>query len=115
MPRSTHNVPSHRRRRKLIRMAKGYFGGKKNLFRTAKEAVEKGLQYSYRDRRAKKREFRRLWIARINAAAHLCGISYSRLMNALKEKNILINRKILAEMAVSDFEAFKGLVQKIGN
>ncbi len=115
MPRSTHNVPSHRRRRKLIRMAKGYFGGKKNLLRTAKEAVEKGLKYSYRDRRTKKREFRRLWIARINAAARLCGMSYSRFMNALKEKNILINRKILAELAVSDFEAFKMLVQKVGN
>lgn len=115
MPRSTHNVPSHRRRRKLIHMAKGYFGGKKNLFRTAKETVEKGLQYSYRDRRAKKREFRRLWNVRINAAARLCGMSYSRLMNALKEKNILINRKILAELAVSDFEAFKMLVQKVGN
>ncbi len=115
MPRSTQNVPSHRRRRKLIRMAKGYFGGKKNLFRTANEAVEKGLQYSYRDRRAKKREYRRLWIARINAAAHLGGMSYSRLMNALKENNILINRKILAEMAVSDFESFKVLVQKVGN
>ncbi len=115
MPRSTYNVPSHRRRRKLIRMAKGYFGGKKNLLRTAKEAVEKGLKYSYRDRRVKKREFRRLWIARINAAARLCGISYSRLMNTLKEKNILINRKILAELAVSDFEAFKTLVQKVGN
>jgi large subunit ribosomal protein L20 len=96
-------------------MAKGYFGGKKNLLRTAKEAVEKGLKYSYRDRRTKKREFRRLWIARINAAARLCGMSYSRFMNALKEKNILINRKILAELAVSDFEAFKMLVQKVGN
>ncbi|MCI0496014.1 50S ribosomal protein L20, partial [candidate division KSB1 bacterium] len=86
-----------------------------NLIRTAKEAVEKGLKYSYRDRRTKKREFRRLWIARINAAAHLCGISYSRLMNAFKEKDISINRKILAELAVSDFEAFKVLVQKVGN
>jgi large subunit ribosomal protein L20 len=91
-------------------MAKGYYGAKSKLFRTATEQVDKGLQYAYRDRKARKRDFRRLWIARINAAAGLAGISYSRFMNALKKAQVGINRKMLAELAVNDFEGFNKIV-----
>lgn len=112
MPRATQSVPSHRRRRKIIKLAKGYRGAKKNLLRTAIEAVEKGWLYAYRDRRRKKRDFRQLWIARINAGARLCGVSYSKLINALKQKNIMLNRKILADLAVSDPKTFSQIVKE---
>jgi len=95
MPRSTHKVASHRRRRKFIKLAKGYWGARSKVWTIAKNHIEKGLLYAYRDRRNKKRSFRRLWIVRINAGARLNGTTYSRLMHALKQKNISINRKVI--------------------
>ncbi len=111
MPRSKHAVPSHRRRRKIIKRAKGYWGRRKNLIRTAKEAVDRALAYAYRDRRARKREFRKLWITRINAAARLAGLNYSSFIAGLKRNNVDIDRKMLAELAVKDPEAFNKLVE----
>ena len=111
MPRATGKVAGHRRHRKIIKQAKGYYGARSRLYRTAKEAVERALQYAYRDRRQRKRVFRRLWIVRINAAARQHGMSYSQLMNALKKSNIDINRKQLAELAVNDKEAFGRVVE----
>jgi len=111
MPRSKYSVPSHRRRKKILKNAKGYRGAKSKLLRTATESVEKSLQYAYRDRRQKKREFRKLWIARINAAARQNGVNYSTLMNGLKRNNVEINRKVLADIAVHDPDAFKNLVE----
>ena len=96
MPRSNSSVPRKRKHKKLLKQAKGYFGTRKSNYRTAKDAVQKALQYAYRDRRNKKREFRKLWIIRINAAARLNGLSYSQLMSKLNSKNIDINRKSLA-------------------
>ncbi len=113
MPRATNNVASRRRRKRFLKKAKGYWGRRKNIYRTAREAVEKGLLYAYRDRRAKKRVFRRLWITRINAAARLNGMSYSKLMNGLKNKQIEIDRKILAELAVYDPAAFSEIVAQV--
>lgn len=115
MPRSKYSVASRNKRRKILKQAKGYWGGRSKLLRTAKESVDKGLQYAYRDRRQRKREFRKLWIARINAAARANGMSYSNFMNALKTKEINLNRKILADMAVHDPEAFKNLVEMAQN
>ena len=111
MPRSKNAVPSQRRRRKVLNQAKGYRGGKSKLIRSAMESVDKALQYAYRDRRQKKREFRRLWIARINAAVRANGMNYSTFMNGLKRNNVEIDRKALAELAVSDPDAIKNLVQ----
>ncbi len=111
MPRSKYSVPSHRRRRKILKQAKGYWGGRSKLLRTARESVEKGLQYAYRDRRQRKREFRKLWITRINAAVRQAGMNYSSFINGLRRNNVNINRKILADMAVHDPEALKNLVQ----
>ncbi|HCT52725.1 MAG TPA: 50S ribosomal protein L20, partial [Balneola sp.] len=99
MPRSSNLVASRRRRRKIISQAKGYWGKRKNVYTIAKNAVEKGLQYQYRDRKNRKRTFRRLWIVRINAAARINGISYSKLIHAMKEKDMQINRKVLADLA----------------
>ncbi len=113
MPRANSSVPRKTKHKKIIKQAKGYFGTRKSNYRTAKDAVQKGLQYAYRDRRQKKRVFRKLWIARINAAARLNGLSYSQFMHSLKEKNILLNRKILADMAVNDPEGFSELVKSI--
>ena len=113
MPRSNSSVPRHRKHRKLIKQAKGYFGTRKSNYRTAKDAVQKGLQYAYRDRRQKKRVFRKLWIARINAAARLNGMSYSKFIYSLKEKNVALDRKVLADMAVNDPEGFSELVNSI--
>jgi len=93
-----------------LKAAKGYYGGKHRLYRSARETVEKGLTYNYRDRRARRREFRSLWIVRINAAARLYGMNYSSLINGLKQKDIDINRKMLAELAVHDLQAFEQLV-----
>lgn len=111
MPRSKYSVPSHRRRKKVLKRAKGYRGGKSKLIRTAMESVDKALQYAYRDRRQKKREFRKLWITRINAAVRQNGTTYSTFMHGLKRNNVEIDRKILADLAVSDPDAFKNLVE----
>ena len=92
MPRANSTVPRHRRHRKIVKLAKGYYGARKSNFRSAKDAVQKAWQYAYRDRRTKKRNFRRLWIIRINAAARLHGLSYSKFISAMKEKNLELNR-----------------------
>ena len=113
MPRSLNSVASRRRRKKIIKLAKGYFGRRKNVWTIAKNAVEKGLQYAYRDRRTKKRNFRALWIMRINAAARLHGMTYSQLINKLKSNNIEINRKVLADLAVNNPDGFKAIVEKV--
>jgi len=115
MPKATQSVPSHRRRRKMLKFAKGYRGAKSKLFKTAKEAVHKSWLYAYRDRKRKKRDFRKLWIIRINAGARLAGTTYSRLIHGLKEKNIIINRKILADLAVTDPGTFQLIVEKAAN
>lgn len=111
MARTKHNVTSHKRKKKILKQAKGFTGGRSKLYRTAKEAVNRSLSYAYRDRRTRKRDFRKLWIARINAAARLNGMSYSRFINGLKKSNIEINRKLLAEMAVNDSEGFSKLAE----
>lgn len=102
MPRSLNLVASRRRRKKILNQAKGYWGKRKNVYTIAKNAVEKGLQYQYRDRKNRKRVFRRLWIVRINAAARLNGTTYSRLISAMSKKSMEINRKVLADIAVHD-------------
>ena len=113
MPRSTNSVASRKRRKKIIKAAKGYFGARKNVYTVAKNAVEKALQYAYRDRRNKKRAFRRLWIARINAGARLNGTTYSKLMHALQQNNVQLNRKVLADLAMNHPEAFSSVVQSV--
>jgi len=113
MARIKGAVKTRARRKKILKLAKGYRGAKSKLYKTANQAVMKSLSYAYRDRKAKKREFRQLWIARINAAARMNGMSYSVFMNGLKKNNININRKMLAEIAISDPEAFKQLVEKV--
>ncbi len=110
MPRTRHSVARKKRHKKVLGMAKGYRGARSRNYRAANEQVMHSLQYAYRDRKARKGEFRRLWIARINAAARANGMSYNRFMNALKMAEVEVDRKILAEMAVSDPEAFAGLV-----
>ena len=110
MPRANSTVPRKQKHKKIIKSAKGYFGTRKSNYRTAKDAVQKALQYSYRDRRAKKREFRRLWIMRINAAVREKGLTYSKFMSALKKMNIELDRRVLAELAAEDSEAFSNLV-----
>ena len=99
------------RRKKILKLAKGYYGSKHALFRTAKQQVTKGLFYAFRDRKQKKRDFRKLWIVRINAAANQCGMNYSTLMHGLKVANININRKMLSELAINDFAAFAQLAE----
>ena len=106
MPRVKNNVARLRRKRQILADAKGYFGRRKNLYKTAKEAVERARRYAYRDRKNRKREFRRLWIVRINAAARQNGLSYSRLMDGLRKGGIEIDRKVLADIAVRDPNAF---------
>lgn len=113
MPRSVNSVAARARRKKILKAAKGYFGARKNVYTVAKNAVEKALKYAYRDRRAKKRMFRRLWIARINAAARINGTSYSKLMNGLKVKKIDLNRKVLADLAMHHPESFKAVVDAV--
>lgn len=105
-------VNAVKKRRKIMRRAKGYFGGKSKLYRVARQAVMKSMQYAYVGRKLKKRDFRQLWIARINAAARINDISYSRLMHGLKLANIDLNRKVLADLAVNDAEAFAGICAK---
>jgi large subunit ribosomal protein L20 len=111
MARVKAAVHAHKKRRKILKLAKGYFGAKSRQFRIAKQAVMKSGIYAYRDRRARKRNMRQLWINRINAAARINGLSYSKFMGGLKKHNIEINRKMLAEMAVNDKEAFAQLVE----
>jgi len=113
MPRANSTVPRHRRHRKIVKLAKGYYGARKSNYKTAKDAVQKAWQYSYRDRRVNKRNFRRLWIMRINAAVRLHGLSYSKFIYALKNKNIELNRKTLAYMAVHNPEGFEEVVNTI--
>jgi large subunit ribosomal protein L20 len=112
MPRSKNAVPSHRRRNKILKSAKGYRGGRSKLLRTARETVEKALQYAYRDRRKKKSDFRKLWITRINAAVRECGMSYSVFINGLKRNNIAIDRKMLAYIAIQDPKTFSKIAEK---
>ncbi len=112
MPRVKRGVTARARHKKVIARAKGYRGARKNVFRVAKQAVDRADQYAYRDRRQRKRQFRALWIIRINAASRECGLSYSRLMNGLKKAEIDVDRKILAELAVNDKPAFSVLADK---
>ena len=113
MPRSVNSVASRARRKKVMKQAKGYFGRRKNVWTVAKNAVEKAMLYSYRDRRNKKRTFRALWITRINAGARLHGMSYSEFMGKVKANNIELNRKVLADLGMNHPEAFKAVVDKI--
>ena len=113
MPRSVIHVAAKARRTRILKLTKGYFGARKNVWTVAKNTWEKGLTYAYRDRRNKKRTFRSLWIQRINAAARLNGMSYSQLMGALSKAGIEINRKVLADLAVNNPEAFKAIVEKV--
>jgi large subunit ribosomal protein L20 len=114
MSRVKRGAAAHKRKKRILAAASGYYSGRGNLLKTAREAVEKGLKYAYRDRKQRKRQFRGLWIARINAAARENGLSYSRLMAGLKAAEIEIDRKILAELAVSDPAAFAKLAQLAG-
>lgn len=113
MPRSVNSVASRARRKKILKQAKGYFGRRKNVWTVAKNAVEKAMLYAYRDRRTKKRNFRSLWIARINAGAREHGMSYSQFMGKVKSNNIELNRKVLADLAMNNPEAFKAVVDKV--
>jgi large subunit ribosomal protein L20 len=113
MPRSVNHVASRRRRKKVLKLAKGYFGRRKNVWTVAKNAVEKGLVYAYRDRKSKKRNFRSLWIARINAAVREEGLTYSTFINKLAAKNITLNRKALADLALNNPESFKQIVASV--
>ena len=113
MPRSVNAVASRARRKKVLKQAKGYFGRRKNVWTVAKNAVEKAMCYAYRDRRNKKRSFRALWIQRINAGARQHGMSYSVFMGKLKANNIELNRKVLADLAMNNPEAFKAIVEKV--
>ena len=113
MPRSVTSVASRARRKKILKQAKGYFGRRKNVWTVAKNAVDKAMLYAYRDRKTKKRNFRALWIARINAAARLNGMSYSQFMGKVKANDIQLNRKVLADLAMNHPEAFKAVVDKI--
>ncbi len=111
MPKTKNAVASRARRKKILKLTKGYYGARKNVWTVAKNAWEKGQVYAYRDRKRKKGQFRALWIQRINAAARLEGVSYSKLMGAMNKKNIQINRKVLADLAVNHPDAFKAVVQ----
>ena len=113
MPRSQNKVASHRRRKRILKEAKGYWGARSKVLTVAKHSVDKGYQYAYRDRKAKKRMFRQLWIARINAAARLHGMTYSTLIDGMHKKQVDINRKVLAELAAGNPEAFAEVVKFI--
>jgi large subunit ribosomal protein L20 len=113
MPRSVNAVASRARRKKVLKAAKGYWGRGKNVWTVAKNKVEKGMQYAYRDRKAKKREFRALWIQRINAGVREHGMSYSTFMGSLKKANVELNRKVLADLAMNNPDAFKAIVEKV--
>ncbi|MGV3639280.1 MAG: 50S ribosomal protein L20 [Adhaeribacter sp.] len=113
MPRSVNVVAARHKRKRIMKLAKGYFGRRKNVWTVAKNAVEKGLVYAYRDRKQKKRDFRGLWIQRINAGVREYGMSYSQFMGALKKADINLNRKVLADLAMNNPAAFKGIVEKV--
>jgi large subunit ribosomal protein L20 len=113
MPRSVNSVASRARRKKLMKQAKGFFGRRKNVWTVAKNAVQKAMEYAYRGRKEKKRNFRSLWIMRINAGAREYGMSYSQFMGALKKNNIELNRKVLADLAMNHPEAFKAIVDQV--
>ncbi len=113
MPRSVNSVAKRARRKKVLKLAKGYYGRRKNVWTVAKNAVEKALQYAYRDRKQKKRNFRSLWIMRINAAARLHGMSYSQFMGKLKNSGVELNRKVLADLAMNHPDAFKAIVSQV--
>jgi large subunit ribosomal protein L20 len=113
MPRSVNAVASRARRKKILKLARGYWGRRKNVWTVAKNTWEKGQQYAYRDRRAKKRSFRNLWIARINAGARMYGLSYSVFMGLIHKNNVEINRKTLADLAMNNPEAFKAIVELV--
>ncbi|MDR0795047.1 MAG: 50S ribosomal protein L20 [Tannerella sp.] len=113
MPRSVNHVASRAKRKRILKLTRGYYGARKNVWTVAKNTWEKGLTYAFRDRRNKKRTFRALWIQRINAAARMEGLSYSRLMGGLREAGIEINRKVLADLAMNHPEAFKAVVGKV--
>lgn len=113
MPRSVNSVAKRARRKKVLKQAKGYFGRRKNVWTVAKNAVDKAMLYAYRDRKTKKRNFRALWITRINAGARLHGMSYSQFMGGIKTANINLNRKVLADLAMNHPEAFKAVVDKV--
>ncbi len=113
MPRSVNSVASRARRKKIFKQAKGFFGRRKNVWTVAKNAVEKAMQYAYRGRKEKKRNFRALWITRINAGAREHGMSYSQFMGALKKNNVELNRKVLADLAMNHPEAFKAVVDQV--
>lgn len=113
MPRSVNHVASRAKRKRILKLTRGYYGARKNVWTVAKNTWEKGLTYAFRDRRNKKRNFRALWIQRINAAARLEGLSYSQLMGGLHKAGIEINRKVLADLAVNNPEAFKAIVDKV--
>ena len=115
MPRANSSVPRHRRHRKVVKQAKGYYGARSRTCKSAKDAVTKAGLYSYRDRRQRKRQFRRLWITRINAACRLNGITYSAFINALNVKGIELNRKVLADLALQDPQSFTDLVNSVKN
>lgn len=112
MPRVKRGVTAHRRHKKILKQAKGYYGARSRIYRVAKQAVIKAGQYAYRDRRQRKRQFRRLWIARINAGARINGLSYSRLIAGLKKANVEIDRKVLADLAMNDAVIFAAVVEK---
>ncbi|HEY5692392.1 MAG TPA: 50S ribosomal protein L20 [Cyclobacteriaceae bacterium] len=113
MPRSVNSVASRAKRKRVLKLAKGFFGRKKNVWTVAKNAVEKGLVYAYRDRKARKRDFRSLWIQRINAGARLHGMSYSEFMGKVNKAGIELNRKVLADLAMNHPEAFEAVVKKL--
>ena len=113
MPRAKNAPAARARRKKVLKMAKGYFGRRSKVFTVAKNAVDKGMAYAYRDRKNKKRVFRRLWIARINAAARMHGLSYSRLMHGVNQKEIGLNRKVLADLAMNHSATFKAIVDSV--
>ncbi|MGB0965796.1 MAG: 50S ribosomal protein L20 [Litorivicinus sp.] len=112
MARVKRGVQARRRHKKILKQAKGYYGARSRVFRVAKQAVIKAGQYAYRDRRTRKRQFRRLWIARINAAARINGLSYSRFMNGLKRAEIMLDRKVLADLAVREQASFAAIAEK---
>jgi large subunit ribosomal protein L20 len=112
MPRATSGLVHHKRQRKIMKAVKGFIGGRRRLYRTAKDAHRMALQHSYKDRKRKKRDMRTLWIVRINAASRMCGVSYSRLVSILAKAQIVINRKMLSELAIRDFNAFKEVVER---
>ena len=113
MPRSVNHVASRAKRKRILKLTRGYFGARKNVWTVAKNTWEKGLTYAYRDRKNKKRSFRALWIQRINAAARLEGLSYSKFMGLLNKAGVDINRKVLADLAMNHPEAFKAIVEKV--